>query len=323
MSARTVLLAGATGAVGAPMTRALVGAGYSVLALARSEGSAQAARAAGAVPVRADALDRDGLLKAVDGLAADAVIHQLTAMKAPSRRLTEDNPTNVLRSLGSANLLEAAGVLGARRFLTQSLVLGYGYHDHGERSVTEEDPFGVRRGSVSDHVITGLVEAEDRLFAADHVDGTALRYGLFYGPGTWFDPTPGSRPMPVPLNGGGVMSWIHVDDAVSGTLAALEHGRAGEAYNLVDDRPARFGELAAAARRGRPGLRLPGWALRAAVPYLGDLMLDTTLRVSNAKAARDLGWTPRYPDHRAGTAAPAGRTRSAACDESGPVSSGR
>ncbi|MEU8030812.1 NAD(P)-dependent oxidoreductase [Streptomyces sp. NPDC049099] len=305
MGPMTVLLAGATGAVGGPLTRALVGAGYEVLALARSEESAAAVRAFGAEPVRADALDRDRLLKAVDGLAADAVIHQLTAMKAPSRKLTADNPTNVLRSRGSANLLEAAGVLGARRFLTQSLVLGYGYRDHGERFITEEDPFGVYRGTVSDHVVTGLVEAEERLFAADHVAGTALRYGLFYGPGTWFDPTPGSRPMPVPLSGGGVMSWIHIDDAVAGTLAALKDGRSGQAYNIVDDRPARFGEVAAAARRGRPGLRLPGWALRAAVPYLGDLMLETTLRVSNKKAARDLAWTPRHRDHRTGMAAPA------------------
>ncbi|MFK0258216.1 NAD-dependent epimerase/dehydratase family protein [Streptomyces sp. NPDC090445] len=311
MGATRVLLAGATGAVGQPLTRALVGAGYDVLALARSEGSAAAVRAIGATPVRADALDRDGLLKAVEGLAADAVIHQLTAMKAPSRKLTADNPTNVLRSTGSANLLEAAGELGARRFLTQSLVLGYGYRDHGERFITEEDPFGVYGGTVADHVVTGLVEAEERLFSADHVAGTALRYGLFYGPGTWFDPTPGSRPMPVPLSGGGVMSWIHVEDAVAGTLAALEHGRAGEAYNIVDDRPARFGEVAAAARQGRPGLRLPGWALRTAVPYLGDLMLDTTLRVSNAKAARELAWTPHHRDHRAGMAAPAGSRFSA------------
>ncbi|WP_208903100.1 AarF/UbiB family protein [Streptomyces incarnatus] len=84
------------------------------------------------------------------------------------------------------------------------------------------------------------------------------------------DCTPGSRPMPVPLSDGWVMSWIHIDDAVAGTLAALKDGRSGQAYNIVDDRPAWFGEVAAAARRGRPGLRLPGWALRAAVPRRPD-----------------------------------------------------
>ncbi|WP_412077482.1 NAD-dependent epimerase/dehydratase family protein [Streptomyces xanthophaeus] len=293
-----VLLAGATGAIGRPLTRALVRGGHEVLALARTDGSAAAVRALGAEPVRADALDRDGLLRSLDGLAADAVIHQLTALRAPKRTLTADDPSNVLRARGTANLLEAAGALGAGRFLTQSLVLGYGYRDHGDRLLTEEDPFGVRGGTVADHVITGLLEAEGRLFAAGHVAGTALRYGVFYGPGTWFDPTPGSRAMPVPLGGGGVVPWVHVEDAAEATVAALTRGRAGEAYNIVDDQPSDWGELAAA--RGGRRLLLPGWALRLMVPYLGALMVDTRLRVSHAKATRELGWTPRYPDHRAG-----------------------
>ncbi|MEU2505124.1 NAD(P)-dependent oxidoreductase [Streptomyces sp. NPDC007863] len=293
-----ILLAGATGAIGRPLTRALVRDGHEVLALARSDGSAATVRALGATPVRADALDREGLLRALDGLSADAVVHQLTALKAPKLKLTADDPSNVLRERGTAHLLEAAGVLGAGRFVTQSLVLGYGYRDHGDRPVTEEDPFGVRGGTVADHVITGLVEAEGRLFAADHVAGTALRYGVFYGPGTWFDPTPGTRPFPVPRGGGGTMSWVHVEDAAEATVAALERGRAGEAYNIVDDRPSTWGELSAA--RGGRRLVLPGRLLRLAVPYLGSLMLDTRLRVSHAKATRDLGWTPRYPDHRAG-----------------------
>ncbi|GGY43096.1 NAD-dependent epimerase/dehydratase family protein [Streptomyces omiyaensis] len=292
-----ILLAGATGAIGRPLTRALIRDGHEVLAPARSQGSAEAVRALGAVPLLADALDREGLLRAVDGLSADAVVHQLTALKAPRRTLTADDPSNVLRDRGTAHLLEAAGVLGASRFVTQSLVLGYGYRDHGDRPLTEEDPFGVRGGTVADHVITGLVEAEGQLFAADHVAGTALRYGVFYGPGTWFDPTPGSRPFPVPLGGGGTMSWVHVEDAAEATVAALERGGAGEAYNIVDDRPSTWGELAA-ARGSR--LRLPGGLLRLAVPYLGALMLDTRLRVSHAKATRELGWSPRYADHRTG-----------------------
>ncbi|WP_282696315.1 NAD(P)-dependent oxidoreductase [Streptomyces sp. CC208A] len=292
-----ILLAGATGAIGRPLTRVLVRDGHEVLALARSEGSAAAVRALGAVPVRADALDRDGLLRALDGTSADAVVHQLTALKSPKLKLTADDPSNVLRERGTAHLLEAAGVLGAGRFVTQSLVLGYGYRDHGDRFLTEEDPFGVRGGTVADHVITGLVEAEDRLFAADHVAGVALRYGVFYGPGTWFDPTPAGRPFPVPLGGGGTMSWVHVEDAAEATAAAIERGRAGEAYNIVDDRPSTWGELAAA--RGRR-LVLPGRLLRLAVPYLGDLMLDTRLRVSHAKATRELGWTPLFRDHREG-----------------------
>ncbi|MEV7616516.1 NAD(P)-dependent oxidoreductase [Streptomyces sp. NPDC089799] len=297
-----VLLAGATGAIGRPLTRALLDGGHQVLALARTDRSAATVRGLGAEPVRADALDRDGLLRALEGVSADAVIHQLTALKAPKRTLTADDPGNVLRERGTANLLEAAGTVGAARFLTQSLVLGYGYRDHGDRVLTEEDPFGVRGGNVADHVITGLLEAEGRLFDAGHVTGCALRYGVFYGPGTWFDPTPGSRATPVPAGGGGVVPWVHVEDAAAATVAALEHGRAGEAYNIVDGRPSTWGELGAArsAAAGGRGVRLPGWALRMMVPYLGALMLDTRLRVSGAKAARELGWTPLHRDHRAG-----------------------
>ncbi|MEU8777333.1 NAD(P)-dependent oxidoreductase [Streptomyces sp. NPDC048606] len=297
-----VLLAGATGAIGRPLTRALLDGGHQVLALARGDGSAAIVRGLGAEPVRADALDRDGLLRALDGVSADAVIHQLTALKSPKRKLTADDPSNVLRERGTTNLLEAADAVGAARFLTQSLVLGYGYRDHGDRFLTEEDPFGVRGGTIADHVITGLSEAEGRLFEARHVAGCALRYGVFHGPGTWFDPTPGSRGVPVPVGGGGVVPWVHVEDAASATVAALEHGRAGEAYNIVDDRPSTWGELAAArsAATGGRAVRLPGWALRMMVPYLGALMLDTRLRVSGAKAARELGWTPRHRDHRAG-----------------------
>ncbi|GHF94941.1 NAD-dependent epimerase/dehydratase family protein [Streptomyces filamentosus] len=287
-----ILLAGATGAIGRPLTRALAREGHEVLALARTEDSAGAVRALGATPVRADALDRDGLLRALDGLSADAVVHQLTALKAPKLRLTADDPSNVLRTRGTAHLLDAAGVLGAEKFVTQSLVLGYGYRDHGDRPLTEDDPFGVRAGTVADHVVTGLVEAEERVFAADHVAGTALRYGVFHGPGTWFDPAPGSRPFPVPRGGGGTMAWVHVEDAAEATVAALERGRAGEAYNIVDDRPATWGARAAAVRR-RP-LALPAPLLRLAVPYLGCLMLDTHLRASRAKATRELGWTPRH-----------------------------
>ncbi|MEU3395908.1 NAD-dependent epimerase/dehydratase family protein [Streptomyces filamentosus] len=287
-----VLIAGATGAIGRPLTRALAREGHEVLALARTEGSARTVRALGATPVRADALDRDGLLRALDGLSADAVVHQLTALKAPKLRLTADDPSNVLRTRGTAHLLNAAGVLGAEKFVTQSLVLGYGYRDHGDRPLTEDDPFGVRAGTVADHVVTGLVEAEERVFAADHVAGTALRYGVFHGPGTWFDPAPGSRPFPVPRGGGGTMAWVHVEDAAEATVAALERGRAGEAYNIVDDRPVTWGARAAAVRR-RP-LALPAPLLRLAVPYLGCLMLDTHLRASHAKATRELGWTPRH-----------------------------
>lgn len=278
-----VLLAGATGAVGRPLTKALIAGGHEVLALARSEDSARAVVAQGAKAVRADAMDRDGLLRALDGLSADAVIHELTALAKPRRTLDADDPSTALRVRGTAHLLEAAEVLGAERFLTQSMALGYGYTDHGDRVLTEDDPFGVKHGGVADFVIDGLVSTEEQTLAAG---GIALRYGLFYGPGTWLDPA--ARRLPVPWDGGGVMAWIHVDDAASATVAALERGTAGRPYNVVDGHPATWGEKAG-------GRRLPGWMIRLMVPYLGALMIDTSIRVSNARAVAELGWSPAYP----------------------------
>ncbi|MEV0112378.1 NAD(P)-dependent oxidoreductase [Streptomyces sp. NPDC050844] len=289
-----VLLAGATGAIGRPLTGALTAAGHHVLALSRSDAAAAAVRTLGAEPVRADALDRTQLLRAVEGLSADAVIHQLTSLKTPRRTLDANDPSNLLRTRGTAHLLQAAKAVGASRFLTQSMVLGHGYADHGTRTFTEADDFAVKHGNVADFIIEGLRSTEEQVFTAGHLEGIALRYGVFHGPGTWFDPTPGSRPTPVPRDGGGTVPWIHVADAAAATVAALERGRGGEAYNIVEEGPANWGEVAAAtaaARGGRP-LRLPTWLLRRTVPYLGVLMADTTIRASHAKARAELGWEP-------------------------------
>ncbi|MFD6453643.1 NAD-dependent epimerase/dehydratase family protein [Nocardia sp. NPDC060220] len=145
-----VLLAGATGAIGRPLIRALTANGHTVWALVRNPGAHPLVRELGATPVTADVLDRDGLLRAVEGLRAEAVIHQATALRDAKvqRRIPADDPTGLLRTVGTANLLDAAAVVGAGRFVTQSLILGYGYHDHGGRLVTERDQFGVYDGGV-------------------------------------------------------------------------------------------------------------------------------------------------------------------------------
>jgi nucleoside-diphosphate-sugar epimerase len=290
-----VLLAGATGAIGRPLTRALIGAGHEVLGLARSENAAAKVTALGAQPVHADALDRDALLRALDGLRADAVIHQLTALKRPKLRLGDSDPNTRLRVQGTANLLAAAGALGARRFLTQSLILGYGYRDHGSKVLTEKDTFGVLSGGMADVVVKGLRSTEEQTLGAQGIEGIALRYGVFYGPGTWFDPTPGAATIPVPASGGSMMSWIHVEDAATATVAALERGAAGQAYNVVDDSPMTWSDKAAAvATHGAKARRVPGWLMRF-VPYLGRLTLHTTMLVSHEKATGELNWSPRHP----------------------------
>src|SRR5689334_16772938 len=145
-----VFVAGASGAIGTPLTRLLIAHGHSVLGLIRDPAGAAGLRALGAQPIVADALDRDGLLRAVTGLSADAVIHELTALRKPPLRASGMIQTNRLRTEGTANLLAAAERFGAKRVVTQSIVLGYGYRDHGDRILTEQDSFGGTTGGSTD-----------------------------------------------------------------------------------------------------------------------------------------------------------------------------
>ncbi|MFD6398586.1 NAD-dependent epimerase/dehydratase family protein [Nocardia sp. NPDC060249] len=305
-----VLLAGATGAIGRPLLRALTANGHTVSALVRNPGAHPLVRELGATPVTADVLDRDGLLRAVDGLRADAVIHQATALRDAKvqRRIPADDPTGLLRTVGTANLLDAAAVVGAGRFVAQSLILGYGYHDHGDRLITERDQFGVYDGGVADEVVRACVAGESQVFDAPGIDGIALRYGLFYGPGAFSDLFADMmrKHRPVgPLGSGGVNTWVHVDDAADATVAALERGAPGRAYNIADDHPITwrefFAEVARTQRTPRP-IRLPAWMIRSAVPYIGALMSDTSMRISSRLAHDELGWRPKYADVGAGLA---------------------
>jgi nucleoside-diphosphate-sugar epimerase len=291
-----VLLAGATGTIGGALVPRLLAAGHEVLALTRSERPAKA----GVQTVRAGILDPDELLRALDGHQADAVIHQATSITGLPMSHRSLYATDALREQGTANLLRAAALVGARRFVTQSFFLGYGYRDHGTEPVTEDQPFAVPTGHrATDRHMRSLRANEDGVLGTPGIDGIALRYGMFYGP----EPMTRRllhqtrrRLLPV-FRPSGVVSPIHLHDAAAAAVVALDHGRPGQAYNIVDDEPVEFaayiGALAAAA--GAPAPRaVPAWALKA-VPYLHELMVTTRIRMSNAKAERELGWRPVYP----------------------------
>src|SRR5215813_11981666 len=151
-----VLVAGANGALGMPLTRLLLARGHQVLGLIRDPAGVPALRALGVEPIVEDALDREPPLRP-SGMAM----------------------TNRLRTQGSDNLLAAADLMGARRMVTQSICLGYGFRDHGDRVITEDDPFGVPAGSLTDPSLVAIKLAEAKAFTM--AEGIALRYGLFYG----------------------------------------------------------------------------------------------------------------------------------------------
>ena len=280
--------------------RQLVAHGHRVLGLTRDPAAGRRLEVLGATPVVADALDRDGLLRAVEGRKADAVIHELTALRKPPRRHSGMVLTNRLRTEGTTNLLAAADALGARRFLTQSIIFGYGFRDHGDRVLTERDPFGRPAGNADDPHVAAMRSAERQAFSA--AEGIALRYGLLYsGDAAQMQARLARRGLPVAK--GGVLGWVHHQDAAAATVAALEHGRPGQAYNVVDDLPATWEEVftaMAAAFGAPPPRRLPGWVLRLAAPYVASFVVGTSMRVANDKAKAELGWRPAFPTYRAG-----------------------
>lgn len=307
-----VLLAGATGAIGRQLVPALVKAGHHVTAIIRDPAKRQAVEHLGGEALVADVMDRGALLKAVEGLSADAVLHQATALRSAGTRLRPDDPTNALRRTGTTHLLQVARAVGATRFVTQSLITGYGYVDHGHRLLTEDDPFGHPRGTYGDPVAEACRSTEEQVMAED---GIALRYGMFYGPHAFSDLFAGlmRKHLPIlPTGGGGTSCWIHVADAAAATVAAMERGRPGQAYNVVDDTPVTWEQFAAAVAETHHTPRpksMPRGLLKLASPYLACLMADTSMRVSHAKATAELGWTPAYPSihhglgrrpHRAG-----------------------
>jgi nucleoside-diphosphate-sugar epimerase len=301
-----VLVAGSTGAIGIPLVRALIAHDHEVFGLTRSAERGDRLRRVGATPIVADVMDRDGLLRAVSGFEADAVIHQLTALAKVPMRHKDMAGTNALRREGTANLLAAARELGASRMVSQSFLAGYGYFDHGQDLLTENSPFGVSRGDAFDPHVAAMRSVEEQTWGADGIEGIVLRYGFFYGPGAGIegivDMLRGHR-MIVPLGGGGVVSWVYIEDAAEATVAALERGRAGEAYNIADDEPVSWGvflgELVRAFGTPRP-VPIPAWVLRA-MPVAGAIM-TSSFRLSNARAKRELGWTPVAATYREGIA---------------------
>ena len=290
-----VLVAGASGAIGRPLVGALEAAGHDVLRLSRSDGD-----------VRADVMDRDGLLRALDGVSVDAVVHQATAFRELGVSHRGMRRSNELRVHGTANLIEAARACGARRFLAQSMIFGYGYGDHGDHVLTEDDPFAPpgRTGALEGH-LSAMRALEEQTLGADGLEGIALRYGLFYGRDvnvTKMLDALRKRQLPVPKRGG-VASFVYLDDAAAATVAALERGRAGEAYNVVDDEPASWRDFLTAladAFGARPPREVPSWLI-GRIGYLGAFM-TSVVRVSNAKARRELGFEPVAPTYREGIA---------------------
>ncbi len=303
-----VFVAGASGALGRPLIPQLVAAGHDVTGSTRSEERAAAIRAAGARAVVCDALDAAALRAAVTEAAPEVVIHQLTAL--PDRFDPRDDemyyPTNRLRSEGTRNLIEAARSAGARRLVWQSIAFAYAPAPQPE-VMGEEARLALRAPPPFGDGVRTIDEMERAVVGAEGFEGLVLRYGWFYGPGTYYADD-GSvandvrkRRFPVIGKGTGLFSFVHVDDAASATVASVERGARG-IYNVVDDDPAPQREWLPAyaeAIGAKKPFRVPVWVARLVVGKVAN-MAPRQPGASNAKAKRELGWEPRWPSWREG-----------------------
>jgi nucleoside-diphosphate-sugar epimerase len=307
-----VFVAGASGAIGRQLVPRLVAGGHEVHGMTRSESKRALLSELGAVPVVADALDPDAVAEAVAEAKPDVIVHQLTSLTGV-QRFTERaaEPTNRLRTEGTDNLLSAGHAVGVRRFVAQG-VAGFGaYGRTGAAVKTEADPLDPSPPPEFRETLAALRHLEAAVLGARWTDGIVLRYGVFYGPGTslaqgeeQFEMVR-KRKFPVVGDGGGVWSFVHIDDAAEATVAALEHGTRG-VYNVVDDDPAPVAEwLPALARTlgAKKPMRVPRFVGRMFAGETGVAMMTEIRGASNAKAKRELGWRPAHPSWRQGFAA--------------------
>jgi nucleoside-diphosphate-sugar epimerase len=300
-----VFVAGASGAIGSRLVPQLIDRGHEVIGSSRSPGNVERVRALGAKPVALDLLDPPAVRRAVIEAGPDAIVHEATALADVRFSRKFDRAfaqTNRLRTEGTDALLAAAREAGVRRIVFQSFA-SYRYAREGGPVKTEDDPLepaplpSMREGFAAMRYLDEAVT---------EAGGIALRYGIFYGAANdgLIEPVR-KRQLPIVGDGGGISSFIHLDDAAAATVLALDHDGRG-IYNVVDDDPAPVREwlpVLAEALGAKPPRHFPRWLARL---FAGDAaaMMGTSARgASNAKAKRELGWELRYPSWRRGFAA--------------------
>ena len=297
-----VFVAGASGAIGTRLVPQLIERGHEVVGTCRSPANAERVRALGAEPVVLDLLDARAVRNAVLGAEPDAIVHQATALADIRFTRNFDRvfaQTNRLRTEGTDALLAAAREAGVRRFVAQSFASMRNARDGGYVK-TEDDPLDPTPVPTMRESHAAMRHLERVVTEAG---GTGLRYGGFYGAANDALPEPvRKRQWPIVGDGGGVFSFIHLDDAAGATVLALERDATG-IYNIVDDEPAPAREwlpVLADVLGAKPPRHFPRWLARL---FAGEaaVMMGTEARgASNAKAKRELGWELRYPSWRQG-----------------------
>jgi 2-alkyl-3-oxoalkanoate reductase len=302
-----VLVAGATGAIGRQLVPQLIAAGHQVSATTRSPDKTDSLRAAGADPFVVDGLDGAAVGEVVAKARPDVIVHEMTAIPAELnfRKFREAfATTNKLRTTGVDHLLAAGQAAGVQRFIAQGFT-GFPNMRAGGPVKTEEDPLDPNPPAGMQEAFAALGYLERAVTAAP-LAGLVLRYGALYGPGASDVMVRMVRRRQVPIigSGAGVWSFLHIADAAAATVAAVRQGAAG-IYNVADDEPATVTEwlpVLARSAGAKPPLRLPAWLGRMAAGDAAVTVMTRARGSANAKAKRELGWTPLWPSWREGFA---------------------
>ncbi len=307
-----IFVAGATGAVGRRLVPLLVSAGHSVVGLTRSPQKAADIRAAGGEAVVADGLDAAAVRAAVVAAQPDVIVHEMTDLTGASDLRAFDRTfatSNHLRTQGTDNLLAAAKAAGVRRFVAQSYC-GWPYARVGGPVKSEDDPLDPDPPLEFRRTLDAIRHLEHAVTQSTETEGVVLRYGSFYGEGTGmfdgrFVDQVRRRRIPLIGDGNGWWSFLHIDDAAAATALAIERGKAGAIYNIVDDDPAPVREWLPSLARllgAKPPFHLPAWIAHLAAGEHLVLMMTQQRAGSNAKAKRDLDWQPTHASWRHGFA---------------------
>jgi nucleoside-diphosphate-sugar epimerase len=300
-----ILIAGATGAAGRALIPLLIANGHTVTGTTRSESKAGGLRALGANAQIMDGLDAASVKAAIDATQPDVIVHQMTALTGIDMKNIDKafHVTNRLRTEGTEHILAAA----KDTLLIAQSFAGWPYARTGGKIKTEADPLDPTppKGIRETHAAIRRLEQ-----LTTEAGGIVLRYGGFYGPGSGLSADGGEqvemirrRRFPLVGNGEGIWSFLHTDDLATATLAAIEHGRPGEIYNIVDDEPAPTKEwlpYLAETVGAKPPRKVPAWLARIVASPAAVAMMTESRGASNAKAKTELGWVPAHPSWREG-----------------------
>ncbi|MGO8893496.1 MAG: NAD-dependent epimerase/dehydratase family protein [Streptosporangiaceae bacterium] len=302
-----VFVAGGTGVVGRRLVPQLVARGHQVTATTTSAAKLGLLAQLGADGVVMDGLDAVSVGEAVAKSQPDVIVHQMTAISVAHAGKPDFRhfdrwfaTTSRLRTEGTDHLLAAAEATGVSHFVAQGYASWNGIRQGGWVK-TEEDPLDLLAGTAAHAGMEAIGHVEDVVVKAG---GTVLRYGWFYGPGAIDDLVEVVRKRQFPVVGGGTgySSWVHLDDAASATVLAVEQQVKG-VFNIVDDEPAPASEwlpYLAACAGAKPPMRVPKWLARLLAGQVAVTMMTEGRGFSNAKARRELGWELRYPSWRQG-----------------------